>query len=51
VPVSLKEGANSLSVRARGVGGTEAKASGTVEVDTVVKAPTIGPLWDEKPKQ
>ena len=25
--------------------------SGTVEVDTVVKAPTIGPLWDEKPKQ
>lgn len=49
VPVSLKEGKNPLSVRARGVGGIEAKSSGLVELDTTVKAPTIDPgLWKEK---
>ena len=49
VPISLKEGRNGLSVKARSVGGTEAKASGSVELDTTVKAPTIDPgLWKEK---
>ncbi len=41
VPVSLKEGKNPLSVKARSVGGTEAKSAGVVELDTTVKAPTI----------
>ncbi len=46
VPVSLKEGKNPLNVRARSVGGIEAKQSGLVELDTTVKAPTIDPgLW------
>ncbi len=46
VPVSLKEGKNSLRVQARSVGGTEAKSSAAVELDTTVKAPTIDPgLW------
>ncbi len=46
VPISLKEGKNPLSVRARSVGGLEAKALGGVELDTTVKAPTIDPgLW------
>ena len=46
VPVSLKEGKNALSVRARSVGGLEAKSAGLVELDTTVKAPTIDPgLW------
>lgn len=46
VPVSLKEGKNPLNVRARSVGGLEAKQSGLVELDTTVKAPTIDPgLW------
>jgi hypothetical protein len=49
VPVSLKEGKNALEVRARSVGGVDAKASGGVELDTTVKAPTIDPgLWKEK---
>lgn len=49
VPVTLKEGKNPLSVRARGVGGIEVKSSGLVELDTTVKAPTIDPgLWKEK---
>ena len=49
VPVTLKEGKNPLNVRARGVGGIEAKSSGLVELDTTVKAPTIDPgLWKEK---
>ena len=49
VPVSLKEGKNPLNVRARSVGGIEAKQSGLVELDTTVKAPTIDPgLWKEK---
>ncbi len=46
VPVSLKEGKNSLSVQARSVGGTQARSSAAVELDTTVKAPTIDPgLW------
>lgn len=46
VPVWLKEGKNPLNVRARSVGGIEAKQSGLVELDTTVKAPTIDPgLW------
>lgn len=46
VPVSLREGKNALSIRARGVGGTEAKSGGVVELDTTVKAPTIDKnLW------
>lgn len=46
VPVSLKEGKNPLTVRARGVGGQETKAAGAVELDTTVKAPTIDKnLW------
>ncbi|MDP2270962.1 MAG: hypothetical protein Q8N23_22540 [Archangium sp.] len=49
VPVFLKEGKNSLSVQARSVGGTQAKSSAAVELDTTVKAPTIDPgLWKEK---
>ncbi len=49
VPVSLKEGKNALSVQARSVGGTQAKSSAAVELDTTVKAPTIDPgLWKEK---
>lgn len=49
VPISLKEGKNALNVQARSVGGIEAKSSGTVELDTTVKAPTIDPgLWKEK---
>ena len=49
VPISLKEGKNALSVKARSVGGTEAKSLGSVELDTTVKAPTIDPgLWKEK---
>lgn len=46
VPVGLREGKNVVSVRARGVGGTEAKSSAPVELDTTVKAPTIDRnLW------
>lgn len=46
VPVGLREGKNVVSVRARGVGGTEAKSSAPVELDTTVKAPTIDKnLW------
>ena len=49
VPVSLKEGKNSLSVQARSVGGTQATSSAAVELDTTVRAPTIDPgLWKEK---
>lgn len=49
VPISLKEGKNALNVQARSVGGIEAKSSGTVELDTTVKAPTIDPgLWKDK---
>lgn len=45
-PVGLKEGKNVVSVRARGVGGTEASSGATVELDTTVKAPTIDrDLW------
>lgn len=40
VPVSLKEGKNGLVVKARGVGGHEAKSAGDVELDTTVK-PTV----------
>ncbi|MFZ5441200.1 MAG: hypothetical protein ACOZQL_14420 [Myxococcota bacterium] len=46
VPVTLKEGKNTLTVRARGVGGQETRAGGAVELDTTVKAPTIDKnLW------
>ncbi len=46
VPVSLREGKNGLSVKARGVGGHEAKSAGEVELDTTVTAPTIDKnLW------
>jgi len=46
LPVSLKEGKNPLSVRARGVGGHEAKSAGEVELDTTVKPTTIDKnLW------
>jgi hypothetical protein len=49
VPITLKEGKNSLSVQARSVGGTEAKSASNVELDTTVKAPTIDPgLWKDK---
>lgn len=49
VPISLSEGRNGLNVTARSVGGTEAKATGVVELDTTVKAPTIDPgLWKDK---
>ncbi len=49
VPISLKEGKNSLNVQARSVGGLEAKSNANVELDTTVKAPTIDPgLWKEK---
>lgn len=46
VPVALREGKNVLSVRARSVGGVEAKSGAAVELDTTVKAPTIDRnLW------
>lgn len=45
-PVTLKEGKNPLSIRARGVGGVEAKSEGQVELDTTVKPTTIDKnLW------
>lgn len=46
IPVPLQEGKNPLTVRARGVGGHEAKSSGEVELDTTVKPTTIDKnLW------
>jgi len=45
-PVTLKEGKNPLVIRARGVGGVEAKSEGAVELDTTVKPTTIDKnLW------
>lgn len=45
-PVTLKEGKNPLLIRARGVGGVEAKSEGSVELDTTVKPTTIDKnLW------
>lgn len=44
--VSLKEGKNPLLIRARGVGGVEAKQEGQVELDTTVRPTTIDKnLW------
>lgn len=46
VPVALREGKNTLQVRAVGVGGVQAKSSGAVELDTTVKPTTIDKnLW------
>ncbi|PZR17589.1 MAG: hypothetical protein DI536_04550 [Archangium gephyra] len=46
VPVQLKEGKNPLQIRARGVGGGEAKQDGQVELDTTVRPTTIDKnLW------
>lgn len=46
VPVTLKEGKNPLLIRARGVGGVEAKQEGQVELDTTVRPTTIDKnLW------
>jgi hypothetical protein len=45
-PVTLREGKNALVIRARGVGGVEAKSEGQVELDTTVKPTTIDKnLW------
>ncbi len=45
-PVALREGKNPLLIRARGVGGVEAKSEGQVELDTTVRPTTIDKnLW------
>jgi hypothetical protein len=46
VPLTLNEGKNGLLVKARSVGGHEARAAGDVELDTTVKPTTIDKnLW------
>ena len=49
--VRLVEGPNTIDVRARSVGGTQASSTHQVELDTTVKAPTIDKnLWKDPPK-
>lgn len=50
-PVTLQEGANALSVRAKSVGGKESAAKGGIELDTTVQKPTIDPNIWKTPKQ
>lgn len=49
--VRLVEGPNTVDVRARSVGGTQASSAHRIELDTTVKAPTIDKnLWKDPPK-
>lgn len=47
VPIGLKEGRNSITVKAQSAGGARSTTSRTVELDTTVSGPVIDPksLW------